>query len=1140
MNQTFNKSSNIQNSKDFLPLLDAYIFSEKSADALNRILDSISDRGSTKAFSITGPYGTGKSSFAILLRSLLGSANSINYKTSSKKLEKHNKHLFDKLLQVRTKNRVSTKGFVYVPVVGEKRDLVSSFGDALLEHFENTEYSKPKKWTTTNVMALLKKIMKTSSLLIIIDEFGKFLEFSAEKPESEDLYLMQLIAEEISSSKNKNSILITLQHMSFTDYSISLSFTQKKEWAKVHGRFEDISFLEGLDHNLDVLSGLLEKYIDTNKKIDTKLATKFSKEWKEAGLEKLIKLSATRIKKLINFHPLAAVALIDFSNRFGQSDRSLFSFILSDEPGSYKKILQKRGKQYITFSDVCNFFLTKGYQEGTLGNVDPTTAEIINNLSQAKSENMLLIEAVAGLNILSQSYDIKTNIDYLSFALDKSKKETKNEIEEIIKSKIVTYRKYSKEYKLWQGSDVDIEQTLSTVRNKFTLEPLKSLLPSTEIFSNAVAVRHFHNFGILRFFQTYLIESKDELKELLKENHKFDGLILIVSTSELAVKDVPTVTSLNKPILRGFTKNLGPIRELAIERASIEHLIQNTETYDIDKVASLELKRRFVNINLQINSYLQDFYSLLGKEVKWYIKDKKEEITTSKDLSEAISKLSDETYKDNFILFNDMLQQNKLSSQGTAARRNLLEHMITYPTKENFNLEGFGPEVSMYYSIFNRISGNFHTYDKANAEWKLKKPSNTKKDMDGKFQSQGFKGTAWKTLDKELKKVNKKITLDKLREVLLLPPFGMREGVIDLFLVVYLFINKNSIAVYQENEYVPDLTIQTIEKMLKRPDKFFIRLIKDNKKLDEITNIIIKDLGLKELENIRNASTLSIIAPIVRSFNNLPDYSRKTKLISKDAQQLRNAVLMSREPEVLLFEKMPQALGMNSFLKSKTVSEATVKKFAKKLEKNLSEVTNSYPKLLEDIEKVLRDCLPTKIKEFNDVRAELKVISNRLSEVNIDKNLKPLFMYFQEDSYNREDWLSAIALATSGRPAITWDDDDFKNFKESYRLLFNKILRIESLYVEKRKAKEGYRAVRITTTDQQGNEDYKIVDINQEFENELQTSLEEVKDLVDKNQFSYEELIAYLTSDMVGDKKSLKKELKSKKETKKEIKKKNG
>ena len=63
----------------------------------------------------------------------------------------------------------------------------------------------------------------------------------------------------------------------------------------------------------------------------------------------------------------------------------------------------------------------------------------------------------------------------------------------------------------------------------------------------------------------------------------------------------------------------------------------------------------------------------------------------------------------------------------------------------------------MYYSIFNRISGNFHTFDKANSEWKLKKPSNTKKDMDGKFQSKGFKGIAWKTLDKELKKVNKKI-----------------------------------------------------------------------------------------------------------------------------------------------------------------------------------------------------------------------------------------------------------------------------------------------------------------------------------------------------------------------------------------------
>jgi len=231
---------------------------------------------------------------------------------------------------------------------------------------------------------------------------------------------------------------------------------------------------------------------------------------------------------------------------------------------------------------------------------------------------------------------------------------------------------------------------------------------------------------------------------------------------------------------------------------------------------------------------------------------------------------------------------------------------------------------------------------------------------------------------------------------------------------------------------------------------------------------------------------------------------------------------------------------MKSFLKSKSVTEAIVKEFTRKLETALSEVTNSYPKLLKDIEKVLIDCLPTNIKEFNDIRAELKVISNRLSEVNIDKNLKPLFMYFQEDSYSREEWLAAIALATSGRPAITWDDEDYKNFKESYRLLFNKILRIESLYVEKRKAKEGYRAVRITTTDQLGNEDYKIVDINQDFESKLQTARNEVKSLVDKNEFTYEELIAFLTSDMVADKKSIEKELKSNKETKKENKQSNG
>ena len=105
---------------------------------------------------------------------------------------------------------------------------------------------------------------------------------------------------------------------------------------------------------------------------------------------------------------------MDFSNRFGQSDRSLFSFVASDELGAYKSLESKEKsytrpfqKEYISFYDICNFFLTKGNQEGSLGTLDVTTSEIIQTISNSTPESQPIVEVIAGLNILSQSYKIQ-------------------------------------------------------------------------------------------------------------------------------------------------------------------------------------------------------------------------------------------------------------------------------------------------------------------------------------------------------------------------------------------------------------------------------------------------------------------------------------------------------------------------------------------------------------------------------------------------------------------------------------------------------------------------------------------------------------------------------------------------------------
>lgn len=64
---------------------------------------------------------------------------------------------------------------------------------------------------------------KGSGLIVIIDEFGKFLEFSALYPEKQDVYLLQRLAEAASRSREKPFFIIALLHQGFNAYADQLT-----------------------------------------------------------------------------------------------------------------------------------------------------------------------------------------------------------------------------------------------------------------------------------------------------------------------------------------------------------------------------------------------------------------------------------------------------------------------------------------------------------------------------------------------------------------------------------------------------------------------------------------------------------------------------------------------------------------------------------------------------------------------------------------------------------------------------------------------------------------------------------------------------------------------------------------------------
>ena len=94
INSSFQRSTRIDNkiSKTFL---DHFIFHDTSKKVLNQIANSVANTNQS-AFTLTGPYGTGKSSLGLFLKALL--SENIKIKKQAENIANYkSEHIFSKI-----------------------------------------------------------------------------------------------------------------------------------------------------------------------------------------------------------------------------------------------------------------------------------------------------------------------------------------------------------------------------------------------------------------------------------------------------------------------------------------------------------------------------------------------------------------------------------------------------------------------------------------------------------------------------------------------------------------------------------------------------------------------------------------------------------------------------------------------------------------------------------------------------------------------------------------------------------------------------------------------------------------------------------------------------------------------------------
>ena len=135
-------------------------------------------------------------------------------------------------------------------------------------------------------------------------------------------------------------VFVTILHSGFADYVPASEEVRRNEWQKVQGRFRSISYQLPAEQMLELVAGALESGVPASleqrwRVVDQSLSCV---PFREASYKTAL---ARHVLKCAPLHAITLALLWPlFRGKGAQNERSLFSFLTSNEPFGFQSFLE--------------------------------------------------------------------------------------------------------------------------------------------------------------------------------------------------------------------------------------------------------------------------------------------------------------------------------------------------------------------------------------------------------------------------------------------------------------------------------------------------------------------------------------------------------------------------------------------------------------------------------------------------------------------------------------------------------------------------------------------------------------------------------------------------------------------------------
>jgi len=1019
INRRYKSSTRIDSDiMDFRPFIDDFILHGTAVNILDTISRDFS--GSTqRAYTLTGPYGSGKSTFALFMASLL-SSNISEREYASKKLIKAEGILDD------FSNRFDVhNGW---GVVKHVCDLESPAHAILFSIFKalNIEFDtkKIKKLDDTECLSEIKSALsvkhkKYDGVLLFLDEMGKALDYQSRH--NKDLHFFQSLADIVQQAKMP-VLLMGFLHQSFSDYAKNKDAKAQKEWGKVQGRYRDLGFNPTIDESLILVGDSILK----NSSIEIKIQSKYQnlidcvvkifekpkaeknnqKPSKEDKSEKtLLKSKKKALLNTLPLDPLVALLLGPISRRrFSQNERSLFGFLASHEKFGFREFLHH---QYIINGESFKLYRPEqlwDYLHFNLHHLIVTShdskawLEACDAIYRAEQHgNNLQVAITKTISLLSifgsqhQLYAKKEFVKLYFNARGYNSIEVDDSLNWLAKEpKSIIYRSNYDAYFIFQGGDFDIhEETLKRVE---AISQGVDWTQACDIPQNILATAHYHKTGTMRWGNTKLISKLDSslIESIKYEPLKGATLVsFILPANEFVAEQIEEIKTDLAFAAIGNPVSLDLLKALSIELIALNQISKEEEKIEHDLIAKKELENRIQLTTQQMESELTSVFV----ESKWYYEGRE---VKGKSLSNIASEVADCIYHSAPVVINELVNRSKPSGSANSAIKKLLVRMVDYYDEPDLGFESksFPPEKGLYLSCL--AKKGLHTYDEESELADFEMPSSDNADVKVLFDI---------ALEYLIENQNQVVHLSEIYNLWNQKPFGVAKGVLPIWCLALVLANTEHLAFYDKDVANNDIFIshpdeEFASKLMKDPQNIGVKFIAmDGMKLNHLNSLAN---ALNSVDFDLKPSTLKLAQEYVQFVSGLSPWTKNTNNLSKLACGFRDLTLVASDPTQYLMEDIPNLFKEHEL----EINADKISEVIDELRKAHNDMVTAYKK---------------RITTFFTLDCALNESCLQVADYTSDYKLETFALRLAESSTN-EKWVSSIISLLSGIAERNWND----------------------------------------------------------------------------------------------------------------------